>query len=140
MSLSFETWIEGLKDRLGHDEVNIQLIEEARHAVILLFERSLEEMGRKEYDRKTDELALRAASLLLDKLQFKKHEAELVSSGSSKKINKEEMAVSLEGEDPAVGNSIKESPANGEEEKECCKEDDDVEEDGVGSEMDGGFE
>nr|GMD72425.1 pentatricopeptide repeat-containing protein At3g22690 [Ipomoea batatas] len=108
MSLSFETWIEGLKDRLGHDEVNIQLIEEARHDVILLFERSLEEMGRKEYDRKIDELALRAASLLLDKLQFK-HEAELVSSGSK-------------------------SPANGEEEKECCKEDDDVEEDGVGSE------
>nr|GMD68166.1 hypothetical protein Iba_chr12dCG6560 [Ipomoea batatas] len=109
MSLSFETWIEGLNDRLGHDEVNIQLIEEARHAVILLFERPLEEMGRKEYDRKSDELALRAASLLLDKLQFKKHEAELVSSGSK-------------------------SPANGEEEKECCKEDDDVEEDGVGSE------
>nr|GMD29917.1 hypothetical protein Iba_chr09aCG2110 [Ipomoea batatas] len=60
MSLSLEAWVEGLKGKVGHDEVQIQLIEEARQD---------------------------AASLLLGKLQGKK-EDELISNASSMKINK----------------------------------------------------
>nr|GMC87388.1 ABC transporter F family member 4-like [Ipomoea batatas] len=87
MSLSLEAWVEGLKGKLGHDEVQIQLIEEARQDVILFFEKSLEELGKGKFVRNADELALQAASLLLGKLQGKK-EDELVSNASSMKVNK----------------------------------------------------
>nr|GME06912.1 hypothetical protein Iba_scaffold5724CG0010 [Ipomoea batatas] len=84
-SSSLENWIEGVKGRLGYDEVQIRLIEEARHDVISFFEKSFEELGRKDYVRKSDELALTAASMLLGKLQGKNRENELMSSGCSKK-------------------------------------------------------
>nr|GMC47813.1 hypothetical protein Iba_chr01aCG14910 [Ipomoea batatas] len=83
MSLSFETWI---KERLGQDEVMIQLVDEARQDVLAFFERSLGEMGREMYDRKTDELALKAAMLLLSKLQNGKQKGEFESNASSKKL------------------------------------------------------
>nr|GMD29914.1 uncharacterized protein LOC109149028 [Ipomoea batatas] len=87
MSLSLEAWVEGLKGKLGHNEVQIQLIDEARQDAILFFEKSFEELGKGKFIRNADELALQAASLLLGKLQGKK-EDELVSNASSMKINK----------------------------------------------------
>ncbi|XP_031117904.1 uncharacterized protein LOC116021606 [Ipomoea triloba] len=109
MSLSFETWI---KERLGQDEVMIQLVDEARQDVLAFFERSLGEMGREMYDRKTDELALKAAMLLLSKLQNGKQKGELESNASSKKLKEGDETA---GEEECPAYVEEDSPANGDE-------------------------
>nr|GME07122.1 hypothetical protein Iba_scaffold5911CG0010 [Ipomoea batatas] len=120
-SLSLETWLEGLKGKLGHEEVNLQLVEEVKQDV-KSFENSFVEQGRRSYGRNLHEFASQAASLLLGKLQGKKQEDELISDGSSKKLSKEEGVVSEEQCSATVGECFDNREL---EEGVCCERNDD---------------
>nr|GMD12078.1 hypothetical protein Iba_chr07aCG0060 [Ipomoea batatas] len=67
-SVSYGTWAKKLKEKAGEDSVLLEVVEEARQEVENFFENALRDLGKEEYDEKTDELVKKANMVFVNKL------------------------------------------------------------------------
>lgn len=58
-SLSFSAWIEKVKDKMGDNDMRVQIIEDARREAVAHFERMLGELGWDEYEKRKEEVVMR---------------------------------------------------------------------------------
>nr|GMC46811.1 hypothetical protein Iba_chr01aCG5550 [Ipomoea batatas] len=76
-SVSYNTWVDNLKNKVGNNSVLLKLAEEAKLEVESFFDNALKELGRAEYDLKTDELVHKANGIFLRRMAARGNSEEL---------------------------------------------------------------
>nr|GLL21801.1 hypothetical protein Itr_chr03CG08120 [Ipomoea trifida] len=76
-SVSYNTWVDNLKNKVGNDSVLLKLVEEAKQEVESFFDNALKEMGMVDYDMKSDGLVQKANGIFFRKVAARGKSEEL---------------------------------------------------------------